>query len=123
MGILGLGLDLCEIARIATAIQKQHFLERVFTPGERARIAQRGAQTAAGIYAAKEAAAKALGTGIDGFSLDALEVLWDDAGQPRCELHGRALELMRAMGGTHMRLSITHEAGMAAAVAILSDQP
>jgi len=77
--ILGIGLDLCEIHRIEKAIARVHFLERVFTPAERGRIlsasGSRRGEIAAGLFAAKEAVAKALGTGFDGFGPDAVEIL------------------------------------------------
>lgn len=118
--ILGIGLDLCEIRRIEQAIEKPHFLERVFTPGERARIlaadGHRRGEIAAGMFAAKEAVAKALGTGFDGFGPDAVEILPDPRGRPVCTLHNRALE--RA-GNARVLVTITHESGFAAATAIL----
>ena len=68
--MIGLGLDLCEIARIGTAMEKgEGFLARYFTPEERAYLAQRGksaAQSAAAMFAAKEAFLKALGVGLSG---------------------------------------------------------
>lgn len=66
--VLGLGLDLVEIGRIAKACEKPHFRARIFTPAENARIDERGAQTAAGIFAAKEAVVKALGTAFAGLA-------------------------------------------------------
>ena len=124
--ILGIGLDLCRIERIARAIERPRFLERVYTPAERARIesadGQRRAEIAAGMFAAKEAVAKALGTGFAGFFADAVEALPDEAGCPHCALKGGALELERSLaGGQSFRLwvSITHEAGLAAATAII----
>lgn len=122
--IQGIGLDLCEIGRIARAIEKEHFLKRVYTPREQARItaaagARRG-EIAAGIFAAKEAVAKALGTGFDGFFADAIEILPDAKGRPACRLYGRALELAR---GARVWVSVTHESGIAAATAILEGEP
>ena len=63
--IRGLGCDLCAISRMEKIMADGRFLHRYFTEGERAYIAARarGAQTAAGIFAAKEALVKALGTG------------------------------------------------------------
>lgn len=119
MSVIGVGLDLCEISRIEQALKNPRFLQRVFTQGERERIAQRGHQTAAGLFAAKEAVAKALGSGFDGFFLDKVEVCWDGMGCPRCLLHGGALARLKALGGESVYLSITHEGGMAAAVAVV----
>ena len=123
--ILGVGLDLCDIARIAGAIERPRFLERVYTPAERTRIeaamGKRKDEIAAGLFAAKEAAAKALGTGFDGFGPGEIEILPDDRGRPRCHLRGGADEAARVLsGGAYaIHLSITHESGMAAATAIL----
>ena len=117
--IAGLGIDVCEIQRIEKALENPRFALRAFTEGERSRIDQRGAKTAAGLFAAKEAVAKALGSGFDGFGLINVEILWDEAGRPRCQLNGGALERLNALGGGHIFLSITHDAGVAAAVAVV----
>ena len=117
--VLGLGLDLCEIKRIERSIEQEHFFKRIFTQGEQARINDRGAQTAAGYFAAKEAVAKALGTGFDGFFMDSVEVVPDALGKPECVLYGKAHTRMMEMGATHIMISITHDAGVAAAVAIV----
>ena len=118
--ILGIGLDLCEIHRIEKAIVRANFLERVFTSPERTRILSatgpRRGEIAAGLFAAKEAVAKALGTGFDGFGPDAVEILPDVHGRPTCVLHKKALEIA---GTGHVFVSITHESDMAAATAIL----
>ena len=118
--ILGVGLDLCEIARMEKAILNGHFMARVYTEKEQERIRSgrgvRVGEIAAGTFAAKEAVAKALGTGFDGFGPADIEVLPDDHGRPACTLHNRAAELA---GDARVHLSVTHESGMAAAVAIL----
>ena len=118
--ILGIGLDLCDIRRIEGAIEREQFLKRVYTPREQARITSaagvRRGEIAAGMFAAKEAVAKALGTGCDGFFADAVEILPDEKGRPVCTLYKGALE--RA-GDARVWVSITHESGMAAATAIL----
>ena len=89
--ILGVGLDLADIARIERAIEKPHFLERIYSEEERARIAQKGAQTAAGYFAAKEAVAKALGTGLRGFGMWDICIHNDDLGKPVAILKNGAL--------------------------------
>ena len=119
--LIGIGIDLCEIARMGEMIAREEFLRRFFTEEERVYIASRGqaaAQTAAGIYAAKEAALKAMGCGI-ALPLAQVGVTHDESGAPRYTLTGRAAGKMAALGGKAMHLSITHEGGMAAAVAIL----
>ena len=124
--ILGVGMDLCQIERIEKAIAKPRFMERVFTPAERARIEAAGGvrrgEIAAGTFAAKEAVAKALGTGFAGFFADAVEVLPDALGRPCCVLTGGALKRASELagdGGFTLWLTVTHEAGMAAATAIV----
>ena len=123
--ILGVGIDLCAIGRIASAIANPHFLERVYTDAECLRIdaapdARRG-EIAAGLFAAKEAAAKALGTGFNGFGFADIEVTPDDLGRPECRLYRRAHERAVQLSGGDYRIfvSITHEGDMAAATAVL----
>lgn len=113
----GLGLDLCEIGRMEKLLEDARFLERYFTKEEIGYIRGRGkgaAQTMAGIFAAKEALAKALGTGIT-FDLKEACVTHDGAGRPAYLLSGKAAELA---AGDAFFLSITHEGGMAAAVCV-----
>ncbi len=117
--ILGLGTDLCDVARIEKAIANPRFLERVYTDPERAHIQKRGAQSAAGLFAAKEAVAKALGTGFRGFSLRHIEVVGDSLGKPCCFLHEGARERLEALGGKTVWVSISHSGGFASATAIV----
>ncbi len=117
--ILGVGLDLADVERIERAIQKQHFLERIFSEEERENIARKGAQTAAGYFAAKEAVAKALGTGFSGFGPWDISVHCDEMGRPEAVLRNNALVRMNELDGK-LTISITHSGGFAAAVAILS---
>ena len=118
--ILGLGLDLCRIERIAQAVERPRFLDHVYTPRERSRILAasppRRGEIAAGLFAAKEAVAKALGTGFSGFGPADIEILPDASGRPVCTLHGGAKD---RSGGGRVWVSVTHEAGMAAATAVL----
>lgn len=124
--IVGIGLDLCEIRRIRTAIERPRFVDRVYTAAEAQRI--RGAselrrgEIAAGLFAAKEAVSKALGTGFAGFGTADIEITPDDAGCPRCALRGKALDRARALcggDGFTVWVSVTHENGMAAATAVV----
>ncbi len=115
--VRGIGIDLCEISRMERMRMMTRFTERYFTPEEQAYIRSRGAnaaQTMAGIFAAKEALAKALGTGID-FSLQEAEVVHDEQGCPGYRFHGSLAERTE---GDAFWLSITHDAGVAAAVCI-----
>ena len=124
--ILGIGIDLCNSERMAKASERPRFLERVYTPAERARIEAasgiRRSEIAAGLFACKEAVAKALGTGFVGFFADAIEITPDDLGRPVCALAGGALKRAAELagdGGFRVWVSITHEEGFAAAQAIL----
>lgn len=119
MSILGIGIDLCSPARIEKAMENPRFAQRIFTQGEREHIKERGVPSAAGLFAAKEAAAKALGVGFDGFFPDKIEVYWDEKGRPLCRLHGGALERFRQMQANTLHISITHEGDMACALAVL----
>ena len=123
--IAGIGLDLCQIERMKKAVARPHFVDRVFTAAEAGRIRAasdiRRGEIAAGLFAAKEAVSKALGTGLAGVGMDEIEITPDAAGRPRCALSGKARERARALCGDNYAVwvTITHEAGIAAATAIL----
>jgi holo-[acyl-carrier protein] synthase len=113
--ILGLGSDICDIRRIESAIARhgERFLARIFTATERAKAARRieriQAATFAKRFAAKEAAAKALGTGFRrGVFFSDLGVVNLPSGQPT----------LRMTGGAAARLAAITPAGMQAAVAL-----
>ena len=113
----GLGLDICEISRMEKMLMNEPFLNRYCTEDEISYIKAKGkgaAQTLAGIFAAKEAFSKALGTGIT-FSLKDVCVIHDSAGRPGYALRGTAAELGK---GDTFLLSVTHDGGVAAAVCI-----
>ena len=113
--VRGIGLDLCEIARMQRHLDETRPMRRMFTPEEEAYIRGKGvsaAQTMAGLFAAKEAVLKALGTGLS-LPLTDIHISHTPLGQPQVTLTGKAAEL----GGGFL-LSITHEAGMAAAMAV-----
>ena len=116
--ILGLGTDACAIKRFEKILENPRFLERWFTAAERDYLAGRRAESAAGLFAAKEAASKALGSGFSHFGPDSVEILHDAQGRPRCRLHGAALERLEALGGAEILVSITHDGGLALAVAL-----
>ena len=121
--VVGIGVDLCTISRIEKAIEKAHFFERVYTENERAYLLEKGktrAQSAAAMYAAKEAVTKALGTGIaQGVFLDQIEVTHNELGAPGLALSGAAYEHMQAMGGRQALLTLSHEADMAIAFVVI----
>lgn len=119
-GIVGLGLDIVELERISAALERHgaRFVERYTTEAERRggeRLSRLG-----GLFAAKEAVLKALGTGWgEGLGLRQVEVLPDPLGAPRVTLYGAARERAAALGAAAVHVSITHERHYAAAVAIL----
>lgn len=120
----GLGIDLCEISRIEAAIAKNdRFLERWYTQEEQEYIRARGktgAQSAAAMFAAKEAFLKAVGTGIGrGIALTEIAVDHDELGAPQYMLTGAAAQKIGEMGAQRAWLSISHEGGMAAAVCVI----
>ncbi len=118
--VLGIGLDLCAISRMERLLGDQRFLTRCFTAAEQAYLQGRGLMASASMaamWAAKEAAGKALGTGI-AFPMTDVEVLHDESGAPTYALHGEALA--RSRGG-RLLLSISHEGDMAAAVCIWTE--
>lgn len=121
--LLGVGVDLCGVARIERAIEKEHFYERVFTPAERAYLNQKGkgrAQSAAAMFAAKEAVAKALGTGFSGGVMPwNISVVHDEKGTPGAELTGAAKERLEQIGGADVRISLSHEGDSAIAFAVI----
>ncbi len=115
--IRGVGLDLCEIRRMNSWLEKPTYLNRVFTEQEQAYALSRGAtapSSLAAMWAAKEAFCKALGCGI-AFPLTDIEIVHDE-GRPSYRLHGEA---EKRADGCRAFLSLTHEAGVAGAVCIL----
>jgi holo-[acyl-carrier protein] synthase len=122
--ILGLGMDLVEVARIASSLERfgERFLTRILRPEEIAYCRSRAvaAPHVAARFAAKEAIAKAFGTGLGAQLgwLD-LEVVRRPGGAPGVALHGAGAALLAARGGRIVHLSLTHTRGHAAAVAVL----
>ena len=124
--ILGLGIDLVEVARIAQALERgERFLRRIYTPGEIA-YCQRHKEPArhfAARFAAKEAGMKAIGTGwSNGVGWKDFEVRLDPRGRPHLVVTGRAAEFAHAMGATHTVISLAHDGGLATAVVALEGE-
>ncbi len=119
--IVGVGLDLAEIPRIAALCEKwgERFTRKVFTDGERAFAAARAssAQHLAARFAAKEATLKALGVP-RGLSWHEMEIVGGGTQPPRLVLTGEAKRAADAMGVTRLHLTITHAHPVAAAVVI-----
>ncbi len=123
MAIVALGLDLAQVTRIADVLERRgaRFAERIFTAGERAYCERRlrAANSYAGRFAVKEAVMKALGTGwAQGVRWIDIEVVRPPGEAPTVQLHGAALAIAHARGITRWHITITHDAGLAAAVAV-----
>lgn len=119
MAVIGVGIDLVEISRIAAALERRpRFAERCFTAGEAAYCASRAypPQHFAARFAAKEAVGKALGIGMTRWR--EVEII-RGSGPPRAVLTGIYARRAAALGVTGISISLTHSRGTAAAVAVL----
>lgn len=124
--IRGIGIDLCEVSRMEEAVSHPAFYRRVLSENERAYLEKRGkrmGESAAGLFAAKEAFLKALGTGIHSLALSDVEIDHDGLGAPYYRLSSGQLVAMQLKGAKTAFLSITHDGGMAAAVCVLEGDP
>lgn len=124
--VVGLGTDLTEIERIQHSLERfgDRFLRRVYTDDEIAycRRKRRSAESFAARFAAKEAGAKALGTGISsGVSWQEFAVGREPGGRPTLRLSGRAAEIARGLGVVRVSLSLTHTQAWAMAVVVMED--
>ncbi|MBL4693344.1 MAG: holo-ACP synthase [Magnetovibrio sp.] len=131
--IIGVGTDLCDIRRIEKTLLRfeEHFTDRIYTAGEQAKAEKRGPARAnryAMLYAAKEACAKALGTGFRD------QVFWRDlavdnlpSGQPIMTLSNGALDRLQSLTpkgfSPKIDISLTDEYPMAHAMVIISANP
>lgn len=120
MPIIGHGIDLIEVARIAQMLERhgQRFLDRVFTPAEQAYAAssKRQVEHLAARFAAKEAALKALGTGWrDGIAWTDVEIVVAPTGKPSLMLHHAAAEIAKDLGIRSWTISLTHTSSHAIA--------
>ena len=111
--VLGVGTDLIEIDRIEASIRRfgERFLARIFTAGEITYCQRKkhAAESFAARFAAKEATAKALGTGISrGIGWKEIEVRRQPGERPTLHLTGRAAERAASMGVKHLHLSLSH---------------
>lgn len=117
--IIATGIDLIEIERIHDAIERhgERFLKRVFTSGE-LKAAGGRAESLAARFAAKEAAAKALGRGIGDIGWQEIEVVGDENKAPMLRLHGAAARVAEQKGLLDWSLSLTHGRDQAIAVVV-----
>ena len=122
--IVGIGTDVASIERIGQSLERfgERFVNRVLTPAERVRFERTKAKAShlAKRWAAKEAFAKAIGTGIHApFTWHSIGVGRDAKGKPMVEPDEKMAEHLRAMGVTRAHLSLTDDAGIAVAFVVL----
>lgn len=115
--MLSVGVDIIEIERIAAVLERHgsRFLQRIYTEREVAHCRGRVAELAAR-FAAKEAASKALGTGMRGIRWRDMEILPDARGKPILYLHGAALARAQELGLREFAVSLSHSRDFAVAV-------
>ena len=118
--IKGIGVDIINVARFENMTDR--FMARVYTSRERAYLQSKSHVSAAGLFAAKEAVSKALGTGFSGFWPNQIEIIHDGRGKPEVVLHGEADVIAKKLaGGSYtLSISISHTDTDAMAFAVLS---
>ena len=117
--IVGIGNDIIEIERVEKAISKEGFIAKVYTQRE---IEKRGnrTETYAGIFSAKEAISKAIGTGVREFALTDLEILNDDLGKPYVIVSDKLNKIIqRKKENYQIEIAISHSKKYATAMAII----
>ena len=120
--IVGIGNDIIEIERIEKAISKEGFKNKIYTQRELKNIEKRGnrTETYAGIFSAKEAISKAIGTGVREFSLTDLEILNDDLGKPYVVVSEKLDKIIKSKKEDYqIEISISHSKKYATAMAII----
>jgi holo-[acyl-carrier protein] synthase len=124
MPVRGIGVDIVRVERLAHSLERfgERMEKRLFTPGELAycRTHKDPLPHLAARFAAKEAAFKAIGTGLSGgVGWKHAEVHQPGGQQPRLEFHEVALERFRSLGGEAVHLSLTHDGGFAVACVVI----
>lgn len=123
--IVGTGIDIVEVPRIAKSVERfgQRFLNRIFTEAEirycdaKANRMERFAAR----FAAKEAAMKAIGTGMRGVSWRDFEVGREPSGRPTMLFHSRGAQVAERLGVRRAHLSVSHTEEHAVAYVVLED--
>lgn len=121
MSVLGVGIDLVDVDRFRTSLQRTPSMrERMFTPGERAyaETANDPTERYAARFAAKEAVMKAMGVGLGAFGFHDVEVLRDEDGRPSLRVVGAAELLALERGVGRWQISLTHTATSAGAIVV-----
>ncbi len=126
MAVRGIGIDVVQVSRLVAALERfgKRMEARLFTEGELeyCRRHQNPLPHLAARFAAKEAAFKAIGTGLSGgVGWKHAEVIQPGGRQPVLEYHGVALERFQALGCTRTHVSLTHDGGLAIACVVIED--
>jgi holo-[acyl-carrier protein] synthase len=124
VAVRGIGVDICKVERIADSLRRfgDRMRNRLFTPDEQAYCNHfmDPAPHLAARFAAKEAASKALGTGMsNGVGWTQIEVVQPGGRVPTLRFTGVALERFQSMGASGSHLSLTHDGGFAVAYVVL----
>ena len=124
MAVLGIGIDVVKVERLLVSLERfgQRMEARLYTEAELeyCRRFKDPVPHLAARFAAKEAAFKAIGTGLSaGVGWRQAEVIQPGGRQPRLEFHGAALDHFKALGGSRSHLSLTHDGGMAIACVVI----
>ena len=120
--IVGIGNDIIEIERVEKAISTEGVKAKVYTQREIENIIKRGnrTETYAGIFSAREAISKAIGTGVREFSLTDLEILNDDLGKPYVIVSDKLNKIIqRKKENYQIEIAISHSKKYATAMAII----
>lgn len=119
--IFGIGTDIIEVNRVRQAISKNEFKVKVFSAREIEYCDKdETGERYAARYAAKEAFAKAMGTGwVGDVEINSVEIVHDEKGKPMIVLSGDALDLFHKMGGGVIQLSLSHIKEMAIAFVVI----
>ncbi len=114
------GIDIVKIERIKSILVKNSsgFYRRIFTQGEIEYIRNKDEKTVAGLYAAKEAISKLVGTGIGQLSFKDIEIYHEDRGKPRVKILCKLGNMLKALDIDEVDLSISHEDEYAIAIAV-----
>jgi holo-[acyl-carrier protein] synthase len=124
--ILGTGIDIIEVARIASSFEKfgERFVNRILLPDEITYCMSHKtpAPFLAARFAAKEAVSKAFGTGIGAqLGWQDMEIRRKESGEPFVILHGNGRKLFESRGAKQLHVSLSHTQNYAAATAILEN--
>lgn len=115
--IKGIGIDITEVERIKKNLENDKFINKIYSKDEREYLKSRrySPQTAAGMFAAKEAVSKCLGTGFSNFGPSSIEILKDRHGRPYVRLTDNALKRADELNIKNIQISISHTSRYAAA--------